>query len=187
MLSNAFTRAIKSEGGTCTCETYYKCKNCDQTVNKKLHKKVHVCHEVYCKTCKDFFTEDHQCYMQPVETDTTSNKKTAKKRGHFQYIFFDFECTQDDVLQCEQGYIAGQDSIKCKNCGRSWCGTYKHRPNLCAVHKVCEMCIDKPVTSESCCEACGKNKLVFQRARTADDFCKMAFYGRKHWGHSDLP
>jgi hypothetical protein len=32
-----------------------------------MHKKNHVCGEVYCTTCKDYFDKDHQCYMKPVD------------------------------------------------------------------------------------------------------------------------
>lgn len=52
---------------------------CDQTVNKKLHKKVHVCHEVYCKTCKYFYAEDHLCYMQPVSNEPPQRRHQRKR------------------------------------------------------------------------------------------------------------
>ena len=164
---------IKSESGKSTCETYYKCTNCDQTVNKKLHKKEHVCHEIYCKTCKDFYAEDHMCYMQPVSNET-SLKKTSDKKGKFQYIFFDFECTQDDVLECEHRYTDGRNE-KCGHCKTSWCGTFQHVPNLCVVHKVCEVCLNRPVTPESFCKSCHKNERVFQGFETTEKFCQWLF------------
>jgi hypothetical protein len=34
-----------------------------------MHKKNHVCGELYCRTCQDFFPEGHQCYMVPEEHD----------------------------------------------------------------------------------------------------------------------
>ncbi|WAR17772.1 ZN468-like protein, partial [Mya arenaria] len=68
-----------SDAGKSTCNTYFKCENCDQTINMDKHKKAHVCHEVYCKTCKDFVTEDHMCYMQPVIENTSSCERTKNK------------------------------------------------------------------------------------------------------------
>ena len=84
-----------------------------------MHKKEHKCGEVYCKTCKDYFDPDHLCYMLPVcdEADRkTDPGKKVKNDERQVYIFFDFECTQDDLIQCEAGYQSGQDSIKCVNC-----------------------------------------------------------------------
>ena len=66
--------------GNSTCRTYYKCKQCDQTINTRLHKKPHHCKEQYCKACKDFFDEDHQCYMQTMETKQTEKYHQDKKR-----------------------------------------------------------------------------------------------------------
>jgi hypothetical protein len=54
------------------------------------------CGNVYCKTCKDYYSSGHQCYMLPVDYNDRQKKQT--------YIFFDFECTQDDRIQCQQGY-----------------------------------------------------------------------------------
>ena len=69
--------------------------------------------------------------MLPVDVkgDNSQKKNTAKKRGQFKYICFDFECTQDDVLEYEQGYTKGKNG-KCIHCKKSWCGTFQHRPNL---------------------------------------------------------
>ena len=43
------------------------------------HKKDHVCHKIYCKTCKEFYAEDHQCYMQPVSNENSSKKQQRKR------------------------------------------------------------------------------------------------------------
>ncbi|WAR15803.1 hypothetical protein MAR_030397 [Mya arenaria] len=150
-----------SDAGKSTCNTYFKCENCDQTINMDRHKKAHVCHEVYCKTCKDFVTEDHMCYMQPVIENTSScERNKIKKDKVASYIFFDFECTQDERLQCEQGYTKGQNG-KCGNCNKSWCGSFEHRPNFCVAQKVCGKCLQNPVSPQSTCHACACN-LVFR-------------------------
>ncbi|WAR29495.1 ZN358-like protein [Mya arenaria] len=146
-----------SDAGKSICTTYFKCQKCDQTINLNRHKRSHVCHEFFCKTCKDFVTEDHLCYMQPVKEDTSSCKLAKKKDNLTSYIFFDFECTQDEQLQCEGGFTKDKNG-KCGNCKKSWCGSFEHRPNLCIAHKVCEKCLQNPVTSQSTCKACGKNE-----------------------------
>ncbi|XP_052761746.1 uncharacterized protein LOC128204370 [Mya arenaria] len=164
-----------SDAGKSTCITYFECENCDQTINMDRHKKAHVCHEVYCKTCKDFVTEDHMCYMQPVIENTSScERNKIKKDKVASYIFFDFECTQDERLQCEQGYTKGQNG-KCGNCNKSWCGSFEHRPNFCVAQKVCGKCLQNPVSPQSTCHACGKNEQVFRGTETTDTFCKWLF------------
>jgi len=81
-----------SDVGTSTCEVYFKCKDCDQTINMAKHKKKHVCHEVYCKTCKDFVNEDHQSYMLPVDVkgggELPKEKQSEGKRTISVHLFF---------------------------------------------------------------------------------------------------
>jgi hypothetical protein len=72
---------------------------------------VHTCGNVYCKTSKDYYPSGHQCYMLPVDYNDRQKKQT--------YIFFDFECTQDDMIQCQQGYQL-DDNEKCIHCGARW-------------------------------------------------------------------
>ena len=69
--------------GNSTCTSCYKCKNCGQTVNKRVG--YHNCGNVYCKTCKDYYPSGHQCYMLPVDYNDRQKKQT--------YVLFDFECT----------------------------------------------------------------------------------------------
>lgn len=170
-----------AKSGISTCKSYYRCKTCNQTINQKMHKKSHMCGEVYCKTCKDYFDHDHACYMLPVYTEENQNKSDPendnKKDDRSVYIFFDIECTQDDLIECEFGYQRGEDSLKCINCKKSSCGTYEHKPNLCVAHKVCLECCDKELTPSSICEHCGQNERVFSGSSTLDEFCKWLFSG----------
>ena len=160
--------------GRSTCQMYYKCKDCGQTVNMGRHKKPHTCNEAYCKTCKDFFNEDHQCYMQPVCEDGTEITDNKKKPKETKYIFFDFECTQDSLLECESGYLPDEKN-KCTRCKKTQCGSFQHQPNLCVVQKVCSQCIDDRITCESICKCCGKNELVLKGDQTTQLFCKWLF------------
>jgi hypothetical protein len=43
----------KTPSGNSACTSYYKCKNCGQTVNKRVGD--YTCGNVYCKTCKDYY------------------------------------------------------------------------------------------------------------------------------------
>lgn len=173
-----------TKNGASTCKSYYRCKQCNQTVNKKMHKKDHKCGKVYCKTCKDYFDDEHLCYMLPVVDEVKQSKSDSKENKNNNeipaYIFFDFECTQDDLIQCESGYQREQNGLKCVNCGKSNCGTYEHRPYLCVVHKVCLNCYDKEVAPNSTCEHCGQNEMVFAGSNTTDNFCKWLFSGRNN-------
>jgi hypothetical protein len=51
--------------GHSTCTSYCKCKNCGQTVNKRMGD--HTGGNVYCKTCIDYYPSEHQCHMLPVD------------------------------------------------------------------------------------------------------------------------
>jgi len=77
-----------------------------------MHKKEHRCGETYCKTCKDFFEVG---FMLPVEGKSQQKQKRREKTNREQddmsvdeenidtkrqvYIFFDFECTRDDLVE----------------------------------------------------------------------------------------
>jgi len=72
--------------------------------------------------------------MLPVDVkeDNSQKKNTAKKRGQLEYICFDFECTQEHVLEYEQGNVTLKERMANAYTviKKSWCGTFQHRPNL---------------------------------------------------------
>lgn len=164
----------KTETGKSTCDIYYRCQLCKQLINRLKHKNVHVCGEKYCQTCKEYFEEGHQCYMQQVDNDDERNTDTKKKQNNVEYIFFDFECTQDSRLECQDGYLPGARNA-CVNCRKSWCGSMEHQPNLCVVQKVCKLCMNNDQTSLSECVNCGSNERVFSGPNTVTLFCKWLF------------
>ena len=137
----------------------------------KLHKRSHECGEHYCKTCKDFFTDDHQCFMQPVEQLTDIKEQTKNK---IKYIYFDFESTLDCLLQCEEGYRLNTDG-KCTSCNKTWCGSYEHIPNLCVAQKICDVCHQRTISPDNVCEKCGKNEQVFIGLDTTQKVCNWHF------------
>ena len=159
----------ETEKGNSTCKCYHRCEQCNQLLNVKLHKKAHQCGEIYCKTCKDFYLPGHECHMQPYDHDKTSTDKNQS------YIFWDLECMQDDIIQCEEGFAVDPETGHCKNCKKASCGSFEHKPNMCVAQKVCSECMDKEVTRNSVCKNCGPNQVVFSGPNTIETFCKWLF------------
>ncbi|XP_061178357.1 uncharacterized protein LOC133186998 [Saccostrea echinata] len=108
-----------SSQGNSTCHTYYRCSQCSTTVNKNKSKQPHVCGNKYCDTCKMFMSKDHVCYMKTTaeEEATKLLKRKRKKRVDEdddvkKWIFFYFECTQDEMIHCNDGYQPQQQIYK---------------------------------------------------------------------------
>lgn len=154
-----------------------------------------------------FMSEDHVCYMKTTEEEEATRmlKRKRKKRVDEdddvqKWIFFDFECTQDEMIQCNEGYKPRQRIVcgncnqsdchtnpcqqgylpkkmtMCENCHRPSCGSFRHVPNLCVVHKVCEECIDESeIDQHSFCSICQYKERIFKGSNTRDEFCKWLF------------
>ena len=165
----------QTESGNSTCKAYFKCKECNQLISKAKQKSEHICGEQYCKVCKGYFAEGHLCYMTIVEEEKCKPNSTKKQMNSLKYIFFDFECRQDDRIECDKGYRPNNNNKNCSNCGKSTCGSFAHVPNLCVVHKVCDVCLDKPVFQTSKCDHCGLNQRIFSGSDTTTLFCKWLF------------
>jgi hypothetical protein len=86
------------------------------------------------------------------------------------FICFHLECTQDDLIQCENGYKPDLYG-KCTNSLKSGCGNYEPTPNLCVVQKVCTSYIDK--TND--CELCGQREYICAGENTLTVFCEWLF------------
>jgi hypothetical protein len=58
-------------------------------------------------TVKKIVGNDHLCYMRARENKDSNSK----------YIFCDFECTQENVFQCQEGYrpLRKPDCSSCKD------------------------------------------------------------------------
>ena len=147
-------KRVRSEKGEwkTVCQQYYKCSTCQQFINRRLYKGYeHKCGESFCGICKKFCPIGHKCYIQPVNDDLKKKKgETNDEKADpdkLKYIFFDFECTQDEGL---------------------------HEPNLCVVQKVCEECADQEF--EEPCAVCGEEKQrVFRGEGCRDNFCTWLF------------
>ena len=110
---------------------------------------------------------EEQSFQQPlsIEGELVDEIENAKT-----FIFFDFECTQDDHVQCDEGYSPDVFG-KCCHCLKSDCGSYEHMPNFCVVQKVCTLCMDK----EDECEDCGQREYIFSGNNTLNNFCHWLF------------
>lgn len=90
------------------------------------------------------------------------------------YIFFGFECTQDTLVECDEGYLPEGNGINCINCNKAWCGSMGHKPNLCVA--VCSLCMNKDIDFDSECVNRGPNEKVFSVPNTITLFCQWLFF-----------
>ncbi len=149
------------ENGQSECQKWWKCPTCYKVVNTtKRMKDDHRCGEYLCTSCKEFVLDDHLCYLRA----TPAEKDFVPK-----FIFFDFECSQDDVFECNEGYRPTKKTncqnctvdqncnscSRCRNCTLAYCGKTTHKPNFVVAHTVCPKCIDNTLTSTSVCIDCG--------------------------------
>ena len=75
---------IHKESGS--CDKFWKCKDCKKKFDsKRFDRNNHTCGEYWCNNCKTVVNKDHKCYMMPKPI----------KQIQEQYIFFDFEATQN--------------------------------------------------------------------------------------------
>src|SRR3569832_336249 len=91
-----------------------------------------------------------------ISISLTSSKSTVKYR----YIFFDFETMQDDIHKQQEDFLE-----------------YRHTPNLCVAHVVCEDCkkIDIDTNPNYLCMLCGIRNKVFKGESCVDEFCTYLF------------
>jgi hypothetical protein len=119
------------------------------------------------------------CKQWKLNRPKSITKIRKDKENATTYIFFDFECTQDDKFECAEGFCLSPKTGKCVNCNKAACGSFKPKPNLCVVQKVCEQCMDRAITPESICASCGKNERVFSGMDTSTEFCRWLFSEEK--------
>lgn len=64
----------------------------------------------------------------------------------------------------------------CRNCHRPSCGSFRHVPILCVVHKVYEDCIDEDeIDGHSFCNICQYKERIFKGSNTRNGFYKWLF------------
>jgi len=131
------------------CQAFYRCGTSSRRVQ-------HQCGEWWCNSCQTWVVGDHLCFIRAMEQkDTEPN-----------FIFYDFEATQESLFQCEEGYAPTNPHgcqtctpsnlcnacSRCLHCQDLACGSHRHVPNSVVARTVCATCID---TEEDTCETCG--------------------------------
>jgi hypothetical protein len=111
--------------------------------------------------------------MKPENQDKLSEKSDTKENVDT-FIFFDLQCRQQDIVQCERRYERVENGI-CIHCQKSKCGAFEYIPNLCVVHKVCTLYMGEELSEKSECEMCRKNEMIFSGFDTIDQFCRWLF------------
>ncbi len=139
------------------CEGYWKCTVCKKVLcRSERDPQFHQCGEWKCQCCNEYVDNGHLCYQPSKQLEDTKTK----------FMFYDFECRQDEQMECEEGYVpAGvcptctsdncPHQSKCQHCQQSWCGKYQHVPNYLVAQSACDVCKNNPVTEESKCNNCG--------------------------------
>ena len=143
------------------CERNYKCKLCKKVLERSKRKPdEHVCGEWKCTNCFKYQMGQHLCYQRK----SSKNLKTVPRKS----FFYDFECTQNEIMNCKDGYTSGEPCIekcttesrcnkcrKCVHCGESWCGLEEHKVNFAVLQLACDKCMDEDLTSDAKCQCCG--------------------------------
>ncbi|XP_022298821.2 uncharacterized protein LOC111107766 [Crassostrea virginica] len=124
------------------CDLMARCDRCNEWMSKKLLSKHKCGGQKHCRICKRVVNEDHKCYVQVIPKHGDDIKD--RKRPLQMYIYFDFECTQENSI---------------------------HVPNLCVAHRVCHCCHHLPV-DQPCkrCESFGPRRHIFRGPTTLKDF-----------------
>jgi hypothetical protein len=67
----------------------------------------------YCRICKENPPTPHYCYISSLKKKENSNETL--------YIFYDFETTQNELIENSNG-------------------KFRHTPNLCVAFQLCNKC-----------------------------------------------
>lgn len=122
-------KLLGSSGETTVCQRVRRCIDCLKTV---LSNREHKCGEIYCKICAKHHLVGEFCYMQ----QNISKPPT----GNFAFVFYDLECTQDEVDPT---------------------GATLHTPNLCVLQQRCQNCIDEERLYF--CQKCGFRQKIIEK------------------------
>lgn len=155
------------------CELWHQCKKCRVKLSlAKRNPKLHVCGEWQCASCTEYHVGEHFCYHR-------SYNCKPEDRNKKKFIFYDFETRQDDVFQCDQGYISsyircGECAKEerqcahcrlCKNCQDPSCGLQQHKVNFAVLQTSCATCEKKKLEKDSKCDQCGSRCSVCSKMK----------------------
>lgn len=129
------------------CSLMDRCPDCQTWMSKKLLAHHKCGQNKWCRICRKMVDREHQCFVQV--------KSVPKERKQLQlYIYFDFECTQENGI---------------------------HVPNLCVAHRVCQHCDHLPV-DQTCshCDFLGGRRHLFRGSDTLTQFMEWLFQSQTH-------
>lgn len=105
-----------------------------------------MCGEYFCRGWDCLILDDLQCYV----------RSSLLSESHSKFIYFDFECMQDEIIQCKDGHqFDGHSNSKCIHYNDSTCGCPQHMPNFVVAHSTCNDRFQQEVNSLSMCITCG--------------------------------
>ena len=197
------------------CDKLKKCLQCMQSIPvERLNPRKHNCGKRWCDSCKTYAEngKSHQCFVGKFTVKKREQKKKNRNQDNsdnadegdegeesdryddgggrtqsdqFKYLFWDFECTQERVVdQNEHGDIM------------------EHIPRLCVCRKICNFCRDFSLNScpsnackyRDCAECkknvpegckCGDHFIRFKGRNCTRLFCEYLFSG-KHKGYTAI-
>lgn len=132
------------------CQNLIKSVTCYKTYDKTQRKKPHVCGEIFCKTCNDFYPQNHQCYIRPDTGKAPENKHL--------YIFYDLETRQEKMHH-------ENPEIKI------------HEPNLCVFQQRCKSCLE--IKTGMLCLKCGVRQNVIKDLNVIERFMQYILVIKK--------
>ncbi|MCG8622527.1 MAG: DNA polymerase [Proteobacteria bacterium] len=143
------------------CQENWQCPECGMNLNHSS-KDNHECGQVKCYVCSTTHMdhEQHLCYLRSNSSDEEPEK----------FIFYDFECTQEDGKHVPNFVVA--QSI-CPNCEEESV-TEKATCNNCGSR--CDLCKQFNKTENEYerypCKGCGKRQVIFSGVNTQQEFYK---------------
>ena len=139
------------------CQTYYQCTFCHKKMKAK-RRTLHTCGEYKCPSCTYYVQPGHLCYQRALQAQSPDPPR---------FVFYDFETTQHNVVECPDGYscepktdcpdctenVFCASCRTCRHCLSDTCGRQKHVPNLVVAHTVCPSCHED--NQDDDCRECG--------------------------------
>ena len=148
------------------CETFWKCKTCKKTFDRKERKPTdHDCAEFKCSNCNQFVIGVHLCYMRAAHL----------RKGPRSQIYFDCETRSENGVHVPNFILAQTACDECQgeDCDSdSVCAYCGHRCHICyRLNKEQEGYAIPP-----CADTCGKREVQFVGENATENFCTWLFH-----------
>lgn len=149
------------------CSSKWLCPVCKVLIKdapESVRVKNHACGETFCSVCKQFYLNEHKCFMK-IERE----KKSARK-----FIFFDFECRQESDIHTPNLVVVQTSCEICKDFTvdeLSQCDNCGFRCSDCSCMKGEEF-ERKPCSNP---KQCSNRRFFWKGENTRDAFCIWLF------------